>query len=545
VLGTANSFVRPSPQVAQYNIVPAPIHGMNAAMNITAEDPSVCIWCVNLIPNEYGLRVREGYREWQTDLNSEEVRTMIVYYGRSIVVPTEDRIFAVTTTGIWNVTTFDGTPTQVLAFATANATSGHGVWTQYVTEAGEDLIFYADEQNGLFTYTASTDTWAQTTGITEAANSSEVFDATTIAYVVNHKLRLWLIPRQSNKAWYLPIRSIAGDAEEFFFGQKFRHGGELVGLYNWTVDGGNGRDDHLVAISRGGDVIPYTGEDPSDAMTWTTSGSFFIGPLPAKGRRIAAEHGGELFMLSTLGIITLSDLLNGGNPDDPFRNQIGYRIGRLLRQDFQDYRDDWSWEVSFMADEGLLLVTTPMRDNGDFRQYSYTLGTSGWGLWKDVPMHASAMYNGHLMIGTSDSRVLRMDVAADNILLDGSGQTEIQWAVLSSYSFLGAPGLFKRVRLVRPNFVAEREPYYALTVYYDYRMDEPPSVVGASNAEGDVWDTALWDTGLWGVSSSLPYHNALGGTGRGRAVAIALAGSSLDATFLASWDLSWDVGGFL
>jgi len=63
MLGQANSFVRPSPPVIQTNIIPAPIHGMNAAMNITDENPAVCIWCVNMIPNEYGLRVREGYRE--------------------------------------------------------------------------------------------------------------------------------------------------------------------------------------------------------------------------------------------------------------------------------------------------------------------------------------------------------------------------------------------------------------------------------------------------------------------------------------------------
>ena len=154
--------------------------------------------------------------------------------------------------------------------------------------------------------------------------------------MVQHKLRIWLIERNSNKAWYLPIRAVSGDATEFFFGSKFRHGGELVGLYNWTVDGGTGRDDHLIAISREGDVIPWTGEDPADAMTWTSTGVFFIGRIPA-GRKVAAEYGGELFMLSYLGLTTLSDLLRGGNPEDPFRNQIGFHIARLLRQDMKTY----------------------------------------------------------------------------------------------------------------------------------------------------------------------------------------------------------------
>ena len=244
-------------------------------------------------------------------------------------------------------------------------------------------------------------------------------------------------------------------------------------------------------------------------------------------------------------MITLSDLLKGGNPEDPFRNQIGYRIGRILRADLRDYRDDYSWELSFMADEGLLLITTPMRDNGDFRQYSYTLGTSGWGLWKDVPIHCSVMYNGHLMVGTSDSRILRMDVSADNIPLDTSSQTEINWAVLTSYSRLGSPGMFKRVKLIRPDFVAERTPVFSIVVYYDYRMDEPPPTTGVLETSTDVWDTGLWGTAVWGASAAVPYHKAVGGTGRGRAVAIAMSGQSLDATFLASWDIAWDTGGFL
>ena len=553
MIGGTTTMRVPSPQVTQNTIFPAPIQGMNAALNITEENPQVCIWCENIIPNEYGLRVREGYRVWQEDINdgemvpaTEEVRTIITYYGRTDAdTPTADRIFAVSSSGIWDVTTAGGTPSLVETFSTANSTSGWGVWIQYVTEAGADLIFYADETNGLFTYTASTDTWAPTSGITTAAGSANTFDAGDIAFIVNHKLRLWLIPKGANYAWYLPVRAIAGDAEEFFFGQKFPHGGDLVGLYNWTVDGGSGRDDHLVAVSRGGDVIPYTGEDPSDSLTWTSTGVFFIGPLPDLGRNLAAEHGGELFMLSSFGVSTLTDLLQGGNPLDPFRNKIGYRISRQLRKDMSDYRAARPWRISFLTDQGLLLITTPQRTDDTYRQYSYTLATSGWGVWKDVPIRSSAMFRGHLMVGDPDGRVLRMDRNADDIQIDGSGKQPIKWTVLSSYSTLQSPGMFKRVKYVRPNFVAERRPAYEVTAYYDYRQDQPPPFDDLVITDGDVWDTGEWDTALWNTSTPIPWHRPVGVYGQGRAVAIGMAGASLDDTFLASWDIAWDQGGFL
>lgn len=547
MIGLGNTLRIPSQPVTQNTIVPAPIQGMNAALNITEENPQVCIWCENIIPNEYGLRVREGYRVWQEDVDSgEEIRTVMTYYGRTDAdTPTADRIFVTTTNGIWDVTVDSDTPASALAFSTASSVSGYGVWIQYVTEAGEDLIFYADEENGLFTYEASSDTWAQTAGITTASGSSNTFDEEDIAYIVNHKLRLWLIPKGANYAWYLPVRAIAGDAEEFFFGQKFPHGGDLVGLYNWTVDGGNGRDDHLVAVSRGGDVIPYTGEDPSDSLTWTSTGVFFIGPLPDLGRKLAAEHGGELFMLSSFGVSTLSDLLQGGNPLDPFRNKIGYRIARLLRKDMADYRDARPWEISFLTDQGVLLITTPLRNDESYRQYSYTLATSGWGMWKDVPIRSSAMFRGHLMVGDPDGRVLRMDQNADDIQTDGSGKTAIKWSVLSSYSTLGSPGTFKRVKFVRPNFVAERRPAYEVTAYYDYRQDMPPPTTEPILLDGGVWDTGEWDSAVWGSSTPVPFYRPSGVFGLGRSVAVGMAGASLDDTFLASWDIAWDSGGFL
>ncbi len=540
-----SSFSTPQQQTAQATVLPAPVGGMDGRVNAATDDPNVCLWAINILPAEYGLRVRSGYREWQIGLLSE-ARTIITYQGLDTgITQTPDRIFTVTEDGIYDTTIAGAAPINKFMFATVDDDSGWGVYTHYVTESGADLILYADGSNGLFTYDPVADTWAQTTGITSIVTASAPIDITNIVFVVVHKLRIWLVEKGASKAWYLPIRSIAGEAVEFFFAQKFANGGELVGLYNWTVDGGNGRDDHLVAVSRAGDVIPWTGEDPSDDMTWATTGTFFIGQIP-QGNRIASEYGGELYLLSTLGVTTMSDLLQGADPTDPFRNLVGYRIALLLRQDLTDYRTDHGWTMRFATSIGKLIITTPQQNDLLYRQYVYNLSTGGWGLWHDVPMLASDIWEGDLMFGTKDGRICRMDVGPDNVTLDGLTQLKIDWFLLTSYNSFGTPAQFKRVKLIRPNFLTEEKPAFDVHSYYDYLVTiAPPPTQEPGRGDGSVWDTALWDKGKWVAGQALPFSSVLGGSGSGRSVAVGLAGASFDDTFLASIDIVWDTGGFL
>jgi len=540
-----SSFSVAQRQTAQALVIPAPIQGMDARLNVAIDNPQTCLWAINMVPDEYGARVRSGYREWQLDCGSE-VRTIITYPGLTKPAgSTADRIFACTEEGIFDVTTVGGTPSSKLTFATQDADSGFGVWMHYVTQTGADLIFYADGSNGLFTYTPSTDTWAQTAGITAVSGSANTLDMTDVRFIVQHKLRIWFITEGATYAWYLGVEAIAGYATEFFFAQKFRHGGALVGLYNWTVDGGAGRDDNLVAVSEAGDVIPWTGEDPSDAMTWTSTGVFFIGRVPA-GRKIASEYGGELYLLSSLGVTTMSDLLHGANPSDPFRNLIGYKIARLLRRDMAAYQDNNGWKMQFNTSAGALLITVPQLSDDTYRQYYYNLSTGGWGLWKDVPMVASDIWEGKVMFGTTDGNVYRMDVAADNLSLDGLSRTRINWYVLTSYQSLGSTAQFKRVSIVRPNFITSETPAFTIEVYYDYLSNIPlPTTDEPSAPLGDVWDTGTWDNAVWSATDSVPFSKPVGGSGIGRSVAISMAGASFNDTFLASWDVLWDAGGFL
>ena len=79
-------------------------------------------------------------------------------------------------------------------------------------------------------------------------------------------------------------------------------------MYNWSLDGGDGIDDYLVVVGSSGDVSVWQGTDPKS--DFGTVGSWQIGDIPY-GRRIGVEYGGDLFLLSIYGLISLSSLLNG------------------------------------------------------------------------------------------------------------------------------------------------------------------------------------------------------------------------------------------
>ena len=538
---------RPQSKVNNITRFPAPIKGVDARIALTEGAPLNCIYAYNLVPFEYGMAVRKGYREWQIgveDVDAFGVHTLIPFDG-VVEDGSDDRLFAVTNEGIWDVSIPGDPPVLKFTFGDQRAEAGYGVYTHFVTDAAQDLLFYADNFNGLFQYDSVSDAWTQATGI-----NGPVIE--NIRFIVVHKQRIWVVEEESTKAWYLPVRSISGDATEFFFGGKFKHGGNLEGLFNWSVDGGDGVDDYLVAVSRAGDVLPYQGADPSD-QSWNLRGTYYIGEVP-RGPFFGSEHGGELFLLSNYGITSMNDLLQGVDTSDlrPIEDQntISGKITALLRARMEQTRNDYGWKVSTIPSEGGLLISTPRINNNAFIQYYYNFSTSSWGIWRGVPMETFDSYLGNVVFGDADNRVLYMDVTVDNVLLtppdDKKNGDDIEFSVLTSYQTIGAEGLYKRVKFIRPDFLADGEPVYAVQARYDYDLAEALAIPATPIGLAGEWDISLWDTAVWGGGGELnPYNDVQGAWGPGRYVAVAMNGQTRNATRFVGWDVAFDVGGML
>lgn len=528
----------PSQQMAQTAPFLAPSGGVNAISNLAGMPTSDCIYSFNLVPGRYGLITRDGYVEWCTNVGTGGVNTIIPYTGS---VLTEDGLFACAANGIYDVSASTAAPPLMIAFGTVNSESGFGIWVTTTNAAGAKFICYCDEANGYYVYTETLGTWAKIAMGGGATQISGV-DPANFCFVMMWKNRLWFIEKNTGSAWYLATGALFGPATKFEFGNKFKYGGSLKALYNWTVDGGIGVDDYLVGISSAGDVIVYQGTDPTSATTIDQRGAYYIGPPPA-GRRIAGSFGGELFLLSSYGLLPISKLLSGQTVIET-NVFVSAKITPLINSQMILTREMLGWEVRFVPSQTLLLISAPKQSEQDYIQFVQSLDTKGWGVYRELPYTTGDTWQGLMYHGDPSNRVLIHTGDLDNTLINGTPGTNVEWSLLTSFNDLNTPSQNKISQFIRPTFISERIPGYSVVAVYDYNLIEGAEAIPSPVAFGDLWDFGLWDSAIWG-GQFVTTNPLSGAAGMGRSVAIGLRGSSAAKTTLIRIDLTFTFGNVL
>jgi hypothetical protein len=516
---------------------PAPMGGLNtvaAGLTVPVTD-CVSVW--NLIPSEAGLRNRQGYREWVTNLTgsaNDKVRTLLSFSGSE---PSQNRLFATTDTGIWPATTSTAAPSIEYTFASSLGDAGYGMGRVVVTSAGHFYV-YCDEVNGLHVYAETGATWtapAMGGGVGEIAN----VDPADLVHATVFKKRVWFTERDSTSAWYLAAGAIFGSATEFDFGTHFSMGGHLVGLYNWTYDGGSGIDDSLVAVSSTGDVVVINGTDPSDPASFSVRGVWNMGPPPA-GRDIAREVGGDLYLLSSLGIRPLSRLVVGAT-EGVFETA---KIANLFNQLMLTRSDSRGWSMHLHPEDNALLLLYPDYSTETNRQLAQSQSTKGWFQYRDVPMHCATVWEGRLHFGTQDGRVCVSRDYLDNVdISDPSSYEDVEWNLLTSFQRAGG-GNKVAVNQLRALFITDgSNPDVSIAARYGYDVSELPTPTASAAASG-TWDNGLWDVAVWGGgTASVTFRR--GATGSGHEVAVGIRGTALAKTTLVQLEAAFEVGGWL
>jgi hypothetical protein len=535
--------VRPRPRVmrarAQSFALPAPVGGDDTVSPATAIAPGHSIYSYNVIGGVLGLQSRLGWREWCTGLDGQ-VRSLLPYTG-STKDGASNRLFACTETGIWDVSASSSTPTQVVTFPTQNTDSGWGVSTVFVTGGGHFLA-YTDEANGYYVYTESGATW---TKVAQGAGGTEIdgVDPAHFVSVCAWKNRLWFVERDTARAWYLPLNSIYGTAAAFTFGARFKAGGDLRGLWSWTGDAGAGIDDRLVAVSGAGDVVIYEGTDPSSASTFALRGVWFVGAVPV-GRRLCTDSGGDLLIMSSMGILPISRLVTSGS-DEQGQYQT-YRVANVYKELQGATSTLRGWAMRLHPQDAALMVLYPVASGQPTQQLVMSLTTKGWHRYRDMPIGACAeAWAGTLYFGTEDGRVCRNDGALDGVLLaDPNSYTAIDWSLLSAYSNAGSPTR-KRVQQIRVKVLSQGGSI-ALNAEARYDLDLTEAAVpseASSVSDVAVWDEGLWDEAVWGGDSQ-PQIQTFGAAGDGHDVAIAIRGRATSRMTLVGVDATYDSGGW-
>lgn len=505
--------------------IPAPIRGINALSSLAEMEINDAIYTKNIDPSSRGLKVRPGYSEWANSFSGDQVKTVIPYKGTA-EDGSEDLLLACTSVGIYDITSSTESPSAVLTWGTSSTDAGWCSYEVFTNDAGARVLLVCDLENGYNIYTESTQTWSvpSISGVT----------AGNLVFVTIWKNRVWFVEKDSNSAWYSGIGVYAGTMTKFNFGNKFLHGGYLKSLYGWSLDSGIGPDDYLVALSSAGDVLVYGGTDPSSSSTFGQVGTWYIGELPG-GRRNGLSVGGDLYLLSSYGIISSKDLLSGKNPYT-YEGSVSYRINPVLRTLLADNLSSMGWEMQILPEIGKLILTTPKVTNQPYTQYVYDVNLQSWGVWTGIPMTTIVSYGGNVFCAAA-LQVHKVTGTLDQVTISDNDPQPIYWSFLTSYNELETPQINKIVEFIRPRFVGGGAPAFDVRAFYDYDLSELSQA--SANTEGsDVWDTAVWDLAIWGGGLD-KFQELRGASGMGKTVAVAMSGATTLETTLVDIGVMW------
>lgn len=485
--------------------IPAPVGGINASDNIANMPQTDAVSLINWVPDALGIKCRKGFREWAINFpGGRAVGSIFGYINSTTVFPSgafitdptamPGNLFAATDAGIYNVTSQTNAPALVQALSGAD----NAGWFSTVQMAipGGEFLLACSETDGYFTYDGTT--WVKRVA-GAAAGQINGADPANFVQVATFKRRAWFVQRNTTRAWYLPVDSIAGTVQSFDFGPQFKRGGHLAYLANWTIDAGEGIDDFLVAVSSNGDVAIYKGTDPSNASTFSIVGTWFVGQIPV-GRRAFGQYGGDLVLISAEGVYPISLITRGGAQflsasGKEYTAKIRPLIGPDLRSSFTSR----GWQAFLHPSERLMVINVPNYGSVRNKQYAMSTTLNAWSQFDNIPIYCIGGTAGYAFAGTRDGRVLLLfNGFFDNVPFGASTGQGIAGSVVPAYSYFNSPARNTHFLMVRPTFLSADTPNYIVGVSVNFSVTTPTGAPSFATTTTSMWNTANWDAGVWG-----------------------------------------------
>lgn len=470
-------------QASKTKSLPAPVGGWNVRDPLSAMPGSDAVIMQNWFPEAHQIRVRPGAVALAT-IAGNDPGTLMSYNG-----PTGSRLFlgvAGASPGIYDVTS--GTP----GAAVASTTVGRFSAVNYSTSGGNFLVA-VNGTDPLQLYNGTT--WQAITGVSVPAITG--VPTTDLAFVASIKRRLWFARTGYMSAWYLPTDAIAGALVEFPMGNIFRRGGYLVSMASWSIDAGDGVDDHTVFVTSEGEVAVYSGSDPALAATWTLVGIFYVGaPL---GRNCLAQLGGDLLYLCRYGLFPLSKALANATIDR--QSAITNKIETAFSQAVASYGNLLDWRVLVFPDGPFVMVNVPTDNTlGLSEQFVMNALTgawcrvTGWNAYSWGLSQNQLFFYGKVRASTGGYVGLGVNRSwSSNADIDQPIVARCQQA----YNYLGLRGQQKLLELLRPTLTIDANVPVLLGIDTDFQQTDFTSFTTLTPDAGFTWDTAVWDAATW------------------------------------------------
>ena len=521
---------------------PAPLKGLTTRYTLNNQDPNTALILRNVFCRRYGVELRQGYRRWVTNVPGE-VRSLMSYLpprgSGSTMAP---KLWAGASDG--NV--YDATNQQAVAYVppiaqamSVQVNPGMFSWTNF-SAAGANFLVVCAAGAGVWTYDSAGGWINRTAAITGAA-------AINFDFVMVWKHRLWFIELNSNIVHYLPVLSVQGAAASFDFGPLLVFGGDVAAMASWTLDAGDGVDDKLVIVGRGGDVLVYEGTDPSDPAAFHIAGRWAVGRVPV-GRRFLSKYGGDLAIISPNGIERMSQLTAARGMNTPAGELGGtedwVRYMESIARDVRQTYESPFWQLVHVPGEQCLIVLTSHNAPQDALQYVYGTLSGGWSEFTNLPMLTLEAHDGEMYFGTKDGKVMHMFFgSSDDALPDGTVGAPIMAQVQTSFVAMNGDEFHtKRPLMAMPMFVASSAPSVKAQINTDWSFQPVPGSPSYNPSALARWDAAKWDNAVWGGGGN--FFNAwVGAEGLGTHCSLRMDFTGeAPGTIFTTWKLLAEVG---
>jgi len=480
------------PTASRYRVkaasVPAPVGGLNSRDSLDAMPPTDAIVMSNFFPTVEKVTLRDGYTEFCSGIGTGDVETLVEHNAGA-----NRQLLAIGD---------NGTLYQIDSGTAVSKKTGLANGRAESIEFNNNSIFVPSGADVPFS-------WDGTSASDLSITLSDGVSATTLTGVHAYKNRVYYFTGSDQNFYYSAVvDTFQGNFTKFPVGLVGTFGGDLIMISTLTIDGGEGVDDLLALIMSSGEVLIYSGSDPS-ASNFALVGTYRIAE-PINEKRAIAKLGGDVIVMTREGYLPLSQVVR----QDIIGNKaaaISEKIRGTVISQVKLTGSDTGWQIFVSPDGDKVYFNHPTGDGVDpYNQHVFNPIIRAWCIFEDLPSTVWGQYNGDTYFGSSGGKVFKVGGDAD----DGEN---ITGDLVTSYNYFNDRAGIKRFSSVQPMLEGETDVVFSFGVGVDQApaaaIDVSP-VTFASNLAS--WDTATWDDFFWadtsgsGVSKRRKAVNRLG-----------------------------------
>jgi hypothetical protein len=472
-------------QQLQTITLPAPTRGIILNENEAFMQPGSSIICDNWAPTMRGVKLRGGCALWATLPETTPVISAFKFASGN-----NQRMYVGNATKLYDVTTI--TP---VAIKTGQA-SGNYVASQMANQSGDHMLVANDAGDYILHFDGTTWTTFNASQITGPAGSS-VVAGHNLTYVWKYRNRFFFIEGGTMNAYYLGINSFQGALSLIPLAGAATKGGKLLFGATWSIDAGDGIDDKCVFVTDLGELLIFTGSNPSDSANWRQEGRYEMSaPL---GMNAHLSVGGDLLIATVDGILPTSGAIT--------KDRAELELAAITRQIKPMWRDEvnakrsWSWTLEKWDEYGGIFVTWPGGNPGNQYCAVVNAATGAWARFVGWDATCFARIRGDMFFGTQTGKIMQADrTGYDN----GQPYTA---TLVGGWEMFQSPSQTITWRQARASFAASNaqpfQPQLSATVDYVVTLPTPPPA-GPDPGVLDLWDEGHWGPDMGGPPPPVP-----------------------------------------